>query len=195
MKVKLAPQPARCSGYWRAGLGELVSRDEIRRELWARDVRRFRAQSELLRELRSRRARDTAQSPRYIETLPRRGYRFIAPVERQRPFAEPTLAVLPFREPQWRPARDYFADGITDALTTELARLKAVRVISRQSVLHLKGSSRKLDEIARELSVDGIVEGAVLQEGDRVRVTAQLVLMEPERHAWPKATTATSPRS
>jgi len=57
-------------------------------------------------------------------------------------------------------------------------------VISRQSVLHLKGSSRKLDEIARDLRVDGVVEGAVLHEGNRVRVTAQLILMEPERHAW-----------
>ena len=92
--------------------------------------------------------------------------------------------MLPFANLNGDPAREYFADGITDALITELARIKAVRVISRQSVLHLKGSSRKLDEIARELSVDGVVEGAVLHEGDRVRVTAQLILMEPERHAW-----------
>ena len=57
-------------------------------------------------------------------------------------------------------------------------------MISRQSVLHLKGSSRKLDEIARDLGVDGVVEGAALHEGNRVRLTAQLILMEPERHVW-----------
>jgi TolB-like protein/Tfp pilus assembly protein PilF len=94
------------------------------------------------------------------------------------------LAVLPFANLNGDPAREYFADGITDVLITELARIKAVRVISRQSVLHLKGSKRKLDEIAGDLGVDGIVEGAVLHEGNRVRVTAQLILIEPERHVW-----------
>src|ERR1035437_6449089 len=118
------------------------------------------------------------------ENLRRRGYRFIAPVERRKPFVEPTLAVLPFANLNGDPAREYFADGVTDALITELARIQVVRVISRQSVIHLKGSSRKLDDIARDLSVDGVVEGAVLHEGNRVRVTAQLILMEPERHAW-----------
>src|SRR5512139_471246 len=85
------------------------------------------------------------------------------------------------------PAKDYFADGVTDALITELARIPAVRVISRQSVLHLKGSSRKLGEIARDLSLDAVVEGAVLHEGHRFRLTAQLILMEPERHVWAKS--------
>jgi len=92
--------------------------------------------------------------------------------------------VLPFANLNGDPAKEYFADGVTDALVTELARIPTVRVISRQSVLHLKGSSRKLDEIARDLCVDGIVEGAALHEGNRVRLSAQLILMEPERHAW-----------
>ena len=92
--------------------------------------------------------------------------------------------MLPFANLNGDPARDYFADGVTDALITELARIPAVRVISRQSVLHLKGSSRKLDEIARDLGVDGVVEGAALHEGNRVRLTAQLILTEPERHVW-----------
>jgi len=162
-----------------------VARDEIRRELWGEGTfvdfeRNLNYCVNCVRDALG----DTAQSPRFIETLPRRGYRFIAPVDRQRPFAEPVLAVLPFANLNGDPAREYFADGITDALITELARIKTVRVISRQSVLHLKGSSHKLDEIARDLSVDGIVEGGVLHEGNRVRVTAQLILMEPERHAW-----------
>ncbi len=184
-KIKLAPQPARVLGLLASRPGELVARDEIRREIWG-DGTFVDFERNLNYCLNCIRAvlGDTAQSPRYIETLPRRGYRFIAPVERQRPFAEPTLAVLPFANLNADPAQEYFADGITDALITELARIPAVRVISRQSVLHLKGSNRKLDEIARDLSVDGVVEGAVLHEGMRVRVTAQLILMDPERHVW-----------
>jgi len=184
-KIKLAPQPARVLRLLVSRPGGLVARDEIRRELWGEGTfvdfeRNLNYCVNCVRDALG----DTAQSPRFIETLPRRGYRFIAPVERQRPFAEPVLAVLPFANLNGDPAREYFADGITDALITELARIKAVRVISRQSVLHLKGSCREIDDIARELSADGIVEGAVLHEGHRVRVTAQLILVEPERHAW-----------
>ena len=184
-KIKLAPQPARVLALLASRPGELVARDEIRRELWG-DETFVDFDRNLNYSLNCIRAAlgDTAQSPRYIETLPRRGYRFIAPVKPERPFAEPTLAVLPFVNLNADPAREYFADGITDALITELARIQAVRVISRQSVLHLKGSSRTLAEIARELSLDGVVEGAVLHEDNQVRVTAQLILMEPERHAW-----------
>ncbi len=184
-KIKLAPQPARVLGLLASRPGKLVSRDAIRREVWGDETfvdfeRNLNYCLNCIRDALG----DTAKSPRYIETLLRRGYRFIAPVESQRPFAEPTLAVLPFANLNGDPAREYFADGITDLLITELARIKAVRVISRQSVLHLKDSSRKMDEIADELGVDGIVEGAVLHEGNRVRVTAQLILVEPERHVW-----------
>jgi TolB-like protein/tetratricopeptide (TPR) repeat protein len=183
--LKLQPQPLRVLCLLISRSGKLVSREEIRRLLWGEstfvdydvgvDYCMNRIRSVLC---------DKARAPRYVETLRRRGYRFVAPIKRYRPFVEPTLAVLPFENLNGDPAREYFADGVTDALITELARIKAVRVISRQSVLHLKGSNRKLDEIARDLDVDGFVEGAVLQEGNRVRVTAQLVLMEPERHAW-----------
>jgi TolB-like protein len=183
--LKLQPQPVRVLCLLVGQAGKLVSREEIRRLLWGEStfVDYDVGVDYCVNRIRSVLC-DKARAPRYIETLPRSGYRFIAPVKRHRPFVEPTLAVLPFANLNGDPAREYFADGVTDALITELARIQAVRVISRQSVLHLKGSSRKLDEIARDLSVDGVVEGAVLHEGSRVRVTAQLVLMEPERHAW-----------
>jgi TolB-like protein/Flp pilus assembly protein TadD len=183
--LKLQPQPASVLRLLVSHAGKLVSRDEIRRLVWGEstfvdydvgvDYCVNRVRSILC---------DQARTPRYVETLPRRGYRFIAPVKRQRPFPEPTLAVLPFANLNGDVAREYLADGVTDALITELARVQVVRVISRQSVLHLKGSSRKLDEIARDLGVDGVVEGTVLYEGNQIRVTAQLILMEPERHAW-----------
>jgi TolB-like protein len=184
-KAKLAPQLARVLGLLVSRPGELVTRDEIRRALWgeATYVDFERNLNYCLTCIRTALG-DTVKCPRYIETLPRRGYRFIASVQRQRPFAEPTLAVLPFANLNGDPAMEYFTDGITDALITDLARITAVRVISRQSVLHLKGSSRKLDEIARDLSVDAVVEGSALHEAERVRVTAQLILVEPERHAW-----------
>ncbi len=183
--LKLRPQPMRVLCLLVSQAGKLVDRKEIRRLLWdestfvdydvGMDYCVYRIRSVL---------GDRAQAPRYVETLPGRGYRFIASVKRERSFAEPTIAVLPFANLNRDPAKDYFADGLTDALITELARIPAVRVISRQSVLHLKESRRRLEEIAGDLSVDGVVEGAVLHEGDRARLTAQLILMEPERHAW-----------
>jgi TolB-like protein/tetratricopeptide (TPR) repeat protein len=183
--LKLRPQPMRVLCLLVSQAGKPVNREEIRRLLWGEstfvdydlgvDYCVYRIRSVL---------GDKAHSPRYVETLPRRGYRFIAPVRRERFFTEPTLAVLPFVNLNRDPAKEYFADGITDALITELARIPAVRVISRQSVLHLKESSRKLGEIARDLGVDAVVEGTVLHEGHRVRLTAQLILTEPERHAW-----------
>ncbi|MGA2268065.1 MAG: winged helix-turn-helix domain-containing protein [Bryobacteraceae bacterium] len=183
--LKLRPQPMRVLCLLVSQAGRAVSREEIRSLLWGDStfVDYEVGVDYCVNRIRSV-LRDKAQAPRYVETLPRRGYRFIAPVKRQRLFAEPTLAVLPFANLNGDPAKEYFADGVTDALVTELARIPTVRVISRQSVLHLKGSSRKLDEIARDLGVEGVVEGAVLHEGNRVRVTAQLILLEPERHAW-----------
>ena len=183
--LKLQPQPARVLCLLVSQAGNLVSREDLRRRLWGEStfVDYDVGVDYCVNRIRSVLC-DKARAPRYVETLPRRGYRFIAPVERQKPFAEPTLAVLPFANLNGDSAREYFADGVTDALITELARIQVVRVISRQSIIHLKGSSRKLDEIARDLGVDGVVEGAVLHEGNRVRVTAQLILMEPERHAW-----------
>jgi len=181
----LRPQPLRVLCLLVGQAGRLVSRDEIRRLLWdeATFVGYDTGVDYCVQHIRSALG-DDAQAPRYVETLPRRGYRFIAPVRYERPFEEPTLAVLPFSNLNRDPEKDYFADGVTDALITELASIPAVRVISRQSVLHLKGSSLKLDEIARELGVSGVVEGAALVEGRRVRVSVQLILLDPERHAW-----------
>jgi TolB-like protein/tetratricopeptide (TPR) repeat protein len=183
--LRLQPQPASVLCLLVIHAGKLVTRDDVRRRLWDEStfVDYKAGVDYCLNRIRSVLG-DTARPPRYIETLPRRGYRFIAPVKRRRAFAEPTVAVMPFANLNGDPALDYFADGVTDALITELARIPVVRVISRQSVLHLKGSNRKLDEIARDLGVDGVVEGAALHEGSRVRLTAQLILTEPEHHVW-----------
>jgi TolB-like protein len=169
---------------------------------------------------------DTAQVPRYIETIPRRGYRFILPVEQTKPEglaseqqparerwgprwgwvgagAGAALVALVVIMMPWRPRsnigslavlplvnfsrdsqQEFFADGLTEELTTELAPIKSVRVISRTSAMRLKGTKLSLAEIGRDLGVDAVVEGSVQSAGGRVRISAQLVHIASERHLW-----------
>jgi TolB-like protein len=82
------------------------------------------------------------------------------------------------------PGQEYFSDGLTDALITDLAQLGSVKVISRTSSMHYKETKKSLPEIARELDVDGIIEGTVQRSGDQVRVTAQLIYGASDRHLW-----------
>lgn len=95
-----------------------------------------------------------------------------------------SIAVLPFRDLSAQPGRDWFADGLTEALITELTKIEALRVISRQSVTRFRGSEKPLPVIGEELGVRGIVEGSVLRAGERVRITVQLLQASPERHLW-----------
>src|SRR5262245_48117043 len=98
-----------------------------------------------------------------------------------------SIAVLPLRNLSGDPAQDYLADGITDALITDLAQISSLRVISRTSAMHYKGSQQALPEIARELNVDAVVEGSVVRFGNHVRITAQLLEARSDRHLWAKA--------
>jgi TolB-like protein/Tfp pilus assembly protein PilF len=95
-----------------------------------------------------------------------------------------SLAVLPLASLSSDPEQQYFSDGMTDALITHLAGIQALRVISRQSTLRLKKSEKPMPEIGRELGVDAVVEGTVLREDRRVRVTVQLVHAATDRHLW-----------
>jgi serine/threonine-protein kinase len=95
-----------------------------------------------------------------------------------------SIAVLPLENLSGDPEQEYFADGMTDALIADLAKIGALRVISRQSVMQFKGSAAPLSEIASRLDVDAVVEGSVLHSGNRVRITTQLVQVSPERHLW-----------
>ena len=100
------------------------------------------------------------------------------------PEAIQSLAVLPLRNLSGDSAQDYFADGMTEALITDLAKIPGLKVISRTSIMQYKDSHKKLPQIARELGVDAIIEGAVLHSGDRVRITAQLVRAATDQHIW-----------
>jgi serine/threonine-protein kinase len=95
-----------------------------------------------------------------------------------------SLAVLPLENLSRDPEQEYFVDGMTEALITDLSKISALRVISRTSVMQYKGVKKALPEIARELKVDAVVEGSVLRVGDRVRITAQLIRAVPEEHLW-----------
>jgi len=109
-----------------------------------------------------------------------------APAREHRPAAGRihALAVLPLTNLARDPEQDYFADGMTEALIAELAQIHALRVISRTSAMHYKGTTKTVPEIARELGVDGIVEGSVMRAGERVRITAQLIHAASDRHLW-----------
>jgi TolB-like protein/Tfp pilus assembly protein PilF len=126
-------------------------------------ARRFEAR-ELVAELRRLVTRDASGAP-------------------TRPGIE-SIAVLPLENLSRDPEQEYFADGMTEALIADLARIGALRVISRTSAMRFKGVRRPLPEIARELGVDAIVEGSVLRAGDRVRITAQLIDAATDRHLW-----------
>jgi TolB-like protein/DNA-binding winged helix-turn-helix (wHTH) protein/Flp pilus assembly protein TadD len=220
--------------------GHIVTRDELRARLWPADtfVDFDHSLHNAVARLREGLGED-ANNPRFIETLPRRGYRFIGPVDppvtpqtampptvpydvasrsrlwrwiapavlalvavpailvgfnlggvRSRLFGRPpaaqldSIAVLPLKNLSDDREQDYFADGMTEALITDLGKVGALRVISRTSVMRYKNTKKSLPEIARELQVDALVEGTVVRSGDRLRITANLVQASPERHLW-----------
>jgi TolB-like protein/DNA-binding winged helix-turn-helix (wHTH) protein/Flp pilus assembly protein TadD len=105
-------------------------------------------------------------------------------LERFRPTKIESLAVLPLENLSGNPEEEYFSDGMTEALITELGKVHALRVISRQSVMQYKGTNKPVPQIARELHVDAVVEGSAMRSGDKVRITAQLIQANPERHLW-----------
>jgi TolB-like protein len=175
--------------------GEVVSRDDLRRRLWPTEVfvdfeNSLNAAVARLREALG----DSAERPRYIETLPRRGYRFIGtlsePVETAKATAprRARLLVLPFVNLGGDAAREYVSDAMTDEVITELAALApdALAVIARTTAMRYKGAQKDVARIGRELRVDYVVEGAVRRAGESVTVNAQLVRASDQAHVWAK---------
>jgi TolB-like protein/Tfp pilus assembly protein PilF len=201
VSLKINPQPLQVLRLLAERPGEIVTREEIQHSLWGDNtfVDFERGINFCVNQIRATLG-DDADKPRYVETLPRRGYRFIAtvkidaaptaPATRERLPELPTdrnlrsLAVLPFENLSGDPAQDYFADGITEALLTELGKISALRVISRQSMMRYAGTKKSVPQIAHELKVDAVVEGSVLRVEDRVRVSVQLIDAAPEGHLW-----------
>ena len=182
--------------------GEVVSREELRKKLWPEDtfVDFERGLNRAINGLRAT-LRDSAKKPRFIETLPHRGYRFIAAVEtaggnstsvapapaRALPQHVPridSLAVLPLDNHSGDPGQEYFCDGMTEELISAVSMIRSLRVISRTSVMRYKGARKSLPTIAKELRVDAVVEGSVMRSGQKVRITAQLIHALDDRHLW-----------
>jgi len=231
-KVKLQEQPFQVLAMLLERVGEVVPREELQKKLWPADtfVDFDHGLNKAINKIRQALG-DSAESPRYVETLGRRGYRFIAPVDVvDRPPLEPpgtvaggrrwsrsrawkiaafalalsvalvaaferpsrnnprstirSLAVLPLESLSSDASQEYFADGMTDELITDLGQIGALRVISRTSVMQYKHARKPLPQIARELNVDAVVEGTVLRAGDQVRITAQLVEAPADKHLW-----------
>ena len=253
VRIRVQQQPLRLLEILLEHPGEVVTREELRSRIWPNES--FgdfdQAVNVAIAKLRVALG-DSADNPRYIETLPRRGYRFIAGVDvvnrpttklellpevgsseaeerthlevtaapkhllwkhgwktlgaaialvllvlvvsiffwKRRPSTDSlpsspirSLAVLPL-ENLSNDSQDYFADGMTDELITDLAQISALRVISRTSVMPYKGVRKPLPQIARELNVDAVVEGTVLRSDKQVRITAQLIRAPADKHLW-----------
>jgi TolB-like protein/DNA-binding winged helix-turn-helix (wHTH) protein/Tfp pilus assembly protein PilF len=241
IQIKLQRQPIQVLIYLAERAGEVVTREELQSALWPSDTFVDFEQG-LNRSINKIRAAlsDDAVNPRFIETLSRKGYRFLAsvavdpalpntsplefpavpvsdsPVESKgfsrflwpsaiaalaaavafaslwawnRSKPQPglhvqSLAVLPLQNLSGDPSQEYFADGMTDELITQLAKIGSIRVISRTSAMRYKDTRKSLPEVARELNVDAVVEGSVVHSGNRVRLTAQLIEAPTDRHLW-----------
>ena len=251
VRVRLQEQPIQVLAMLLEHPGEVVTREELQKKLWPADtfVDFDHGLNKAINKLREALG-DSATSPRFVETVARRGYRFLAEVKspdagspnssdvarqldpvtevRPRPeiASEPpaprhflpsiawkisvvalllvttflvawkfhfwnrpssairSLAVLPFESLSNDASQDYFADGMTDELISDLGQISALRVISRTSVMAYKRARKPLPQIARELKVDAVVEGTVLRSGDQVRITAQLIEASDDKHLW-----------
>ena len=242
VRLRLRGQPLQVLEILLERSGEVVTRAEFQTRIWTADtfVDFDHSLDNAIARIRGVLG-DSAETPRYIETLPRRGYRYIGPVQdfQRLPVAPETgdtvghttqppalitppkrtkhlvlalcalfavglvaiatwryihakaavspirsIAVLPLKNFSGDPSEEFFADGITDQLITDLAKVGSLRVVSGTSVMQYKGTKKGLPEIARELNVDAIVEGSIGRSGQRVRVTAQLIQASTDQHLW-----------
>jgi len=231
IKIRLQSQPFQLLTMLLERPGELVTREEICQKLWPADTfvdfdHSLGTAINKIREVLN----DSAAEPRFVETLPRRGYRFIAPVtpvdsdpatppppvelakatcrsrtfypvvgvcaalvllgsalltwKFLRPHPVESIAVLPLANLSADPTQQFFPDGVTDELITNLAQIGSLRVISHTSAMAYAGTHKSAPQIARELGVDALVEGSVVRSGDRVRITVQLIQAASDRHLW-----------
>jgi TolB-like protein/Tfp pilus assembly protein PilF len=185
-RIRLQGQPIQLLGMLVQKPGKLVTREELHSRLWPGITVDFdHGVNKAISKIREALG-DSAQNPRFVETVARRGYRFLADVAviDASPEQIRSLVVLPLESLSSDASQDYFADGMTDELITRLGKISTLRVISRTSAMTYKHAHRALPQIARELNVDAVLEGTVLRSGERVRITAQLIQVPNERHIW-----------
>ena len=228
VEVKLEPKSMALLVYLAECHGHVVSRNDIEERVWQGRVVGYEALSSAIAKLRKA-FNDTGSDHRVIETIPKKGYRLIAPVEKAGPppeissrtdqprplqidqwkpiwvstvalvallcFAwwqlwqqplpeEPSIAVLPFTNMSGDPEQEYFADGMTDDLITNLSNIPGLLVISRTSAFTYKGKAVKVRDVARELGVRYVLEGSIRRAEDQIRVNAQLIDGLSGGHVW-----------
>lgn len=167
--------------------GEVITREELRTRLWPADtfVEFDDSLNHAVKKLRQALG-DSAEAPRFIGTVRRCGYRLLSGgiSVSKRAAVIRSIAVLPLANLCEDPREEYFADGMTDALITDLSRIRSVKVISRTSVMQYKHTSKPLPQIGRELKVDGLIEGTIRHSGGRVQITVQLMHAVADSHLW-----------
>ena len=181
VRVRVQDQPFQVLTALLERPGQVITRDELRRKIWSTGtfVDFDQGLNKAMNRLREALG-DPANIPKFIETLPRRGYRFIARVERK----INSIVILPLENLSGDPAREYWAEGLTDELITRVAQIVDLRVISRTSAMRFKHSPKAPSELGRELGVDAMVEGSVVLSDRRVRIRIQLVDLSTDQHLW-----------
>jgi TolB-like protein/Flp pilus assembly protein TadD len=189
--VPLAPKVADALRLLIENAGNVIGKDELLKNIWP-DT--FVGEGSLTRTISILRKAlaDDAGGQGYIVTIPKRGYRFVAPIsqtsgQQVRPMPEKLmLAVLPFENLSGSKQQEYFSDGLTEELITQLSRLnpKRLGVIARTSAMQYKSTRKSIQQIGRELGVAYVLEGSVRRAGNRVRVTAQLIQVSDQTHLW-----------
>lgn len=188
-RIRLQEQPFQILRMVLESRGEVVSREEIRKRLWPDEtiVEFDHSINAAVRRLRDA-LRDSADSPRYIKTLARRGYRFIGQVKAANASPgvaiTPSIAVLPFADLSGDKENEYFSDGLAEEILNNLARVPGLKVIARTSAFAFKGKQEDIRNIAAALGVTNLLEGSVRRAGSRVRVIAQLISAADGSHLW-----------
>jgi TolB-like protein/tetratricopeptide (TPR) repeat protein len=160
--------------------GEIVTREELRRRLWSSDtfVDFEVALNSAVSRLRDALG-DSADSPSFIETIPKRGYRFVVPIPKR-----PAVAVMPFVNQTGDTKDEYFSDGLTDELIRVLSRNDGLRITASSVAFRFKGQRWDARQVGRELGVEAILEGSVWRAGDRIRITVKLVGVKDGFNIW-----------
>ncbi len=163
--------------------GTVMAKPELIEAVWPETIVEEANLNQMIFLLRRAFGEDSTSS--YIATVPRRGYRFTAGVRTiEIPCRIESIAVLPLANLSGDPAQEYFADGITEALITELAKIRSLRVVSRTSVMRYRGKKVPIAQIARALRAQALLEGSVVTSGDRFRITLQLIHAGADQHLW-----------
>ena len=184
-RVKLAPQPSNLLILLTDRAGQLVTREDIQQRLWGADtyVDFEQGLNFSIRQIRTALG-DDAEHPQFIETVPRRGYRFVAHVEKSSETLIGSLAVLPFENTSGDVDSQFLVDGLTESIIYRLARIQELRIIPRSTVFRYRGADKETHEIGRELQVRAVVTGRAQKSGDDLILAVELIDVDKRSQTW-----------